>query len=263
MPPRIAVLALLLFVALIALPACKKKKGDDDGDSPGSTNSGGTAGAGGLGLTEVIPGVMQSGRNNLKVIGLAFHNYHDAINHFPCGICGPDRKTAGLSWRVQILPYIEQDGLYRQFKLNEPWDSPHNKSLIGNMPKAYAPPGGYTPTGFTYYRAFSGPGTAMPPPTAAVGPGLPLRGLRIPDIRDGVSNTAFVVEAAEPVIWTKPEELPYNPKGPLPRVGGIFAEGTNVLMGDGSVRFLSKRQAIEQQWRALITANGGEILNLP
>src|SRR5262245_39481877 len=74
-------------------------------------------------------GVLQRPRssNNLKEIGLALHNYHAAHNHFPpAAICDKDGQPL-LSWRVAILPYIEQANLYRQFKLDEPWDSEHNK----------------------------------------------------------------------------------------------------------------------------------------
>ncbi len=75
--------------------------------------------------------------NNLKQIGLALHNYHDTTNGFPAAaITSKDGKPL-LSWRVAILPYIEQQELYNQFHLNEPWDSPHNKTLIARMPVAY------------------------------------------------------------------------------------------------------------------------------
>src|SRR5262249_54155708 len=72
------------------------------------------------------------GQNNLKQIALAMHNYNDAYNgKLPAhAIYSKDGKKPLLSWRVAILPFIEQDNLYQQFHLDEPWDSEHNKKLI-------------------------------------------------------------------------------------------------------------------------------------
>src|SRR5262249_51556565 len=79
-------------------------------------------------------------QNNLKEMALAMHNYHDVNGKFPpAAICDKQGKPL-LSWRVAILPYVEQDNLYKQFKLDEPWDSEHNKKLIAQMPKVYALP---------------------------------------------------------------------------------------------------------------------------
>src|SRR5207253_5726964 len=77
--------------------------------------------------------------NNLKQIAIAFHNYASAHrDHFPAAaIYSKDGKPL-LSWRVALLPYLEQDNLYKQFKLDEPWDSEHNKKLIARMPKVFA-----------------------------------------------------------------------------------------------------------------------------
>ncbi len=48
-----------------------------------------------------------------------------------------DVASTGLSWRVHLLPFLEEAELYRQFHLDEPWDRPHNMSLVERMPKAY------------------------------------------------------------------------------------------------------------------------------
>src|SRR5262249_50595397 len=59
--------------------------------------------------------------NNLKQIGVAFHNYLSNHGAFPASaIYGKDGKPL-LSWRVALLPYLEQEALYREFKLDEPW----------------------------------------------------------------------------------------------------------------------------------------------
>ena len=198
--------------------------------------------------------------NNLKQIALAFHNHESAYQFFPAGLYDATGKKAGLSWRVAILPFIEQDALYRQFKLDEPWDGENNKKLIAKMPKIYAPANVDT-KGYTFYRAFSGEGTIMPPPKGGKA-GEPVRGAKISDITDGTSNTIMVAEAGEAVIWTKPDELSYDAKKPVPKLGGIFETDFNVAMCDGSVRFM-KPDINEKVLRAIITANGGEVVEIP
>jgi prepilin-type processing-associated H-X9-DG protein len=78
---------------------------------------------------------------------------------------------------------------------------------------------------------------------------------------DGTSNTLWVVEAARPVPWTKPEDLPYVPDQALPRFGGLFNGDFNALFADGSVTFLS-RNADEEALRAAITRDAGDITDL-
>lgn len=98
--------------------------------------------------------------NNLKQIGLGIHNYLDTNGELPSNSCGPDGKPL-LSWRVHILPYIEQDNLYRQFRLDEPWDSPNNVRLLNRIPMTYDDRLGKAPPGMTFYRGFSSPGAVF------------------------------------------------------------------------------------------------------
>jgi RNA polymerase sigma factor (sigma-70 family) len=181
--------------------------------------------------------------NNLKQMGLAMHNYLSTYNKFPTGaIYSKDGKPL-LSWRVSILPYIEQDALYKEFHLDEPWDSEHNKKLLAQMPKIYGAKGTQT-----HYRVFTGKDTMFPAQ----------KGLGPADITDGFSNTILIVEAPEAVDWTKPEELEYDAEKPLPKLGGKpRANGTLVCIADGSVRMLPTTIP-EKTLRALITPAGGE-----
>ena len=135
------------------------------------------------------------------------------------------------------------------------------------MPKIYAAPGTEPDKGLTYYRSFTGPGTPLnPQPGRAfdVPPkfGNMARGLPFTQITDGTSNTLLLVEARDPVPWTKPDELAYDPAKPAPKLGGVFEAGANVAMCDGSTRFLSK-SIDEKTLRGAITANGGEIIQIP
>lgn len=164
--------------------------------------------------------------NNLKMIGLAMHNHADVFKMFPRSSYTQDGKPL-LSWRVHILPFIEQQQLYRQFRLDEPWHSEHNKALIAKMPDVYknskldAADGekGLTnylqPTGkFALFRR------DMEPTFASM--------------TDGTSNTIAAVESEKKVIWTQPDDLEIDPEKPFAelnfRPGGFLA-----LFADGHV----------------------------
>jgi hypothetical protein len=194
--------------------------------------------------------------NNLKQIGLAMHNYHSTYNSLPPA----DGKLNGkptLSWRVHLLPFIEQDILYRQFRLDEPWDSPENRRVLDTfpMPPTYAygkmRPGQKT----TPFRVFIGGGAAFESGklTRFVG-----EDRNHAAFTDGMSNTLLVVEAAEEIPWTKPDELEYGQGMPLPKLGGADRPGFMALLADGSVRFVS-RSTNEQTLRGFITRGGGEV----
>src|SRR5687767_10042529 len=55
--------------------------------------------------------------NHLKQMGLACHNYHDAVGTLPPSRVGPDHAT----WAVLIMPYVEQDNHYRLWRLDQPY----------------------------------------------------------------------------------------------------------------------------------------------
>src|SRR5262245_12118141 len=175
-------------------------------------------------------GARAQSANNLKQIGLALHNYHDKNGVLPAAAIVDKKGKPLLSWRVAILPYIEQDNLYRQFKLDEPWDSEHNMKLAKIRVKTYELP--YDPKpGITHYRAFVGNGAAFEI----------VQGIKFAQFTDGTSNTIMVFEGAEGVPWTKPDEIEFNPQKPMQ--GHLRFEGDkicNILMADGSVRAIPK-----------------------
>jgi hypothetical protein len=194
---------------------------------------------------------------NYQKVLKGLYDFHDAMGHFPAGVVAD--KAVGLSWRVQVLPYIGEDALYKQFKMNEPWDSEHNKPLIEKMPAVFASPGKQPAKGHTFVRTTQGPGGMIQTMPGKKGepvvmfrpdakPGSAVPGRRISDILDGLSNTIMFVEAGEAVPWTKPDEIylppPFDPigKGPaidpkLPPLGGVFADGFHAVMADGAVTF--------------------------
>ena len=195
-----------------------------------------------------------SSQNNLKQLGLAIHSYHDANGHMPQDIVDKNGKPL-LSWRVAILPYIEQDNLYKQFKLDEPWDSKHNKPLSQIMVKTFISPSATRPArieyGLSSYHAITGPGTAFEPG----------KKLRLIDFTDGTSNTIMVIETDVLVPWAKPGGFPFDPKLPLPKITAPGGKPTfNALFGDGSVRAI-KTTVTEKTLKALFTRAGGEVID--
>jgi hypothetical protein len=137
-----------------------------------------------------------------------------------------------LSWRVALLPFIGEEALHRRFKLDEPWDSPHNIELLPLMPKIYALPGWEESSkGVTYFQVFVGPRTRFRDPA---------RPPSLVDIPDGTSNTFLIAEAANPVPWTRPEDLNFDPNAPLPPLGGHFRVGFLVAKADGAVRMVGR-----------------------
>ena len=187
--------------------------------------------------------------NNLKQIALAMHNYESAYGHLPAAVVmGPDGKTPH-SWRVEILPFIEQNELFKAYKMDEPWDSPNNKKVLEKMPRVFnATPN--QPSIMSSYYVLNGKDTLFPGEL----------GVKLADVTDGLSNTIMAVEAKPSIPWTKPADLEYDPKKPLPKFGGYYPEGFNAVFGDGSVHFIVNAVA-EQNMRALITRNGGEIVD--
>ncbi|MFO0935481.1 MAG: DUF1559 domain-containing protein [Gemmataceae bacterium] len=195
--------------------------------------------------------------NNLKQIGLAMHNYASAHNDaFPmAGICDKNGKPL-LSWRVAILPYIEQDNLYKQFKLDEPWDSEHNIKLSKYIVKTFTLPTDAADDGKTRFRVFVG-GDKTGESVFNF-----KKGTKFQDITDGTSNTIMVVTAKDKVVWTKPDELTFDPKGDPSSLLYFQNNVTPVSFCDGSVRSIRKGLPAET-WRSLVTKNGGEVANIP
>lgn len=192
--------------------------------------------------------------NDLKEIGLALLNYESAFQSFPTPASADPNGKPLLSWRVQLLPFLEQEALYKEFHLTEPWDSAHNKKLIARMPPVFGKGTKLAQEGKTRYL--------LPVGKEAMFPGG--KGIRIADIHDGTSNTIMAVEAREDqaVIWTKPADLAYNPKKPRAGLVGDDQESFMVAFADGSVHSLRANRIDDKTLAALFTRAGGEPIAL-
>jgi hypothetical protein len=185
--------------------------------------------------------------NNLRQISLAMNNYHDNFGRFPAHAIYSKAGKPFLSWRVAILPFIHQQKLYKEFHLDEPWDSEHNKKLLAKMPNTYIIPGVKTrQPNATFYQAFVGQGAMFEDNLK----------ITFRNITDGTSQTLMLAEAARSVPWTKPDDLAYDPNNPLPKLG-VFNDGFHALFAEGSVQWI-KKGIPGDILRALITRSGGE-----
>lgn len=191
--------------------------------------------------------------DNFKQIGLAAHNFEDASGSFPpTAPLSPDGKpptdpASRLGVRYVMLPYMEQDALFRSLDPAEAWDSPKNRPGSSTPVQQYADPADGPPTNQTRVRGFTGGGAFFDPDP---------RRTRL-SIADGTSNTILFVEAAQTVPWAQNNELPFTPAGPLPP---LSQPGRNVFfacMVDGRVQVVRK-DVNPVALRAAITYKGGE-----
>ncbi len=186
--------------------------------------------------------------HNLKQMGLAMHNYHATHDHFPPAFRADAAHQPLLSWRVLILPFLDEQALYDQFHLDEPWDSSHNRTLIPRMPRVYAAPNESTTQvaeGQTTYLTPRGLATIFPGEQPVA----------IRDITDGTSNTILILgaDADSARIWTRPDD--WDATRPIPHQGSPVV----AAFGDGSVKTLP-REITPTTWQKLLTRNGGEVL---
>jgi RNA polymerase sigma factor (sigma-70 family) len=190
-------------------------------------------------------------QDNLRKVVAALHAYVEAHGHFPHDITDKGGKPL-LSWRVAILPWLDQDFLYAQFKLDEPWDGPNNRKLLAFMPRPYRAPVQDARSSETFVQGVAGPRTVFDPKTK----------VRIlEDIPDGTVNTLLLVEAGPAVPWTKPGGIPFDPRGKLPVLAGPYTDAVHIATADGSTyRMTTKPDA--DLLRALILRDDGLFLDL-
>ena len=203
-------------------------------------------------------------QNQMKQIGLASLNYESSHQEFPSNI-SRESPEGGLSWRVHILPFLGEDGsqIYSQFKLDEPWDSPHNKALLPLIPQAYQHPKlqADLPEGYTVFQMpTSGPDDEF---KAILIEGQ--QGTSFGGISDGSSNTILLIEtdAQSAVPWTQPIDWRFDHNNPKRNLGDSFSSGTTICLCDCYTRVLNTKTIPDETVRAFFTRAGGEVVKMP
>lgn len=188
--------------------------------------------------------------NNVRQVVIAMHNYAAVHGKFPPAVIqNPGQQP--YSWRVALLPYLEQQNLYDQYKFDEPWDSPANLKIAQVAVPFYCSEGGGSNASTIYL--VTGKNTAFEPDG---------RGVGFAQIRDGMSNTAMLVQAKRDIPWSKPEDIELPATGELPKFGGIQEDGYIVGVFDGSVQFIDAPMT-DATVRAMFSPSGGEVIQLP
>ncbi len=198
-------------------------------------------------------------QNNFKQVGIAAHAVRDITDYFPKPYLDESVRDPGppipeaalkskLSWRVAILPYMEQSDLFYRFNRSEPWDSSANKPLSQTVVMPYTDADSpLDPT--TRLRCFYGNG-AMFDVQQRIG---------LVGIMDGTSNTIMYVEGAEKVTWSQFNEYKFDPNGPLPALGHPKRDTFSAVFVDGSVRQIRKT-INPTTLKALITRAEGDVI---
>jgi hypothetical protein len=196
--------------------------------------------------------------NNMQQLALAVHLYADSQGSLPPAVVygksvdpalnptGNEAPPVPRSWRVELLPYLEQRELYKQYRLDQPWDSEANLKVLAQMPDIFRAPEDSPGSTNTSYFAIAGPGTVF----------AGREGTKFTEITDGTSNTLLFAEAKRPIPWTKPQDIDYDPDQALPPLGGWRENNFIAAMCDGSVHLLTPSTSADFLKRWIEKADG-------
>lgn len=230
-----------------------------------------------LAVAVMLPAVQQvrsaarrtTSMNQLREMSLGMMNFESANRHLP--IAEPDENTTSgskLSWRVQILPYIEENELYNSFHHDEPWNSPHNMTLIDRMPDIFKTLGHELASGKTMFVV---PTTIVDEKNLAVkdrdgyGETIFVKGqpTRFAGITDGTSNTILIMQVPpeSAVTWTQPTDWQFDPASPKRGIGNVYPGITLVVFADGSTHAIPESISAED-FKKLLSKNDGHPVSI-
>lgn len=194
---------------------------------------------------------------NMEMLIDALHSYETVHRRIPPRTVKDADGKPLLSWRVLLLPFVGEEELYSQFRLDEPWDSEHNKKLLDKMPSVFTNQNADAPAGYTCYLA---PHGFVDRREQTIWDAEPLL---LRQVNDGLANTAAFVEV-EPqsaVPWTKPEDFDLRERDLLEHWGAPPAGGLIVMLDTTCYDFSRLKE--KKKLKAVLTANGGEAVNAP
>lgn len=231
-------------------------------------------------------------RSNLRQIGIALHSYHDAYGSFPTGCTEPGRKQ--LAWSVFVLPFLEQEAVWRLVDMNRAYTSAANRAATTQIIPVYLCPttarlesgrvgnttgdrnnnGKADPGDFMGVTDYGGIYGAAMPGVGARGNGVLLydRAIKFADIGDGTSQTIIVAENtgrgwAHDGEWSNGENIfdqygkindPDNRN--LNEMWSDHPGGVQALFCDGSVHFLREEMSLKTL-QAICTRNGHDVVD--
>lgn len=200
--------------------------------------------------------------NNMKMMLLGMHNFHDVYRGFPDLGLPKDKSKPGLSWRVHILPYIEEMELYNQFHLDEPWDSDHNLKLVEKMPSIFRT-AGKTEPGKTQFVMPRGKGFFASPYAAEKHEKIAFAGRTFRDILDGTSNTIAVlkVDPKNAVVWSKPADWNPTPEKIKELLAAKHGTTLNFAAADGAVHRVEWKKLNVKKLQSMLTIAGDELVD--
>jgi hypothetical protein len=194
----------------------------------------------------------QKAAENVRYLMLAMHNYMSSYNKFPPAWTEDAGGRKLFSWRVLMLPYIEQSSLWDKLKRDEPWDSAHNRPILESapMPLIYESPGVTLPKSHTAMLAILAPNGLILTGDKKHAFGTP---------NDGTANTIAIFEApaAKAVPWYEPGDFVPNPGDPTSGMFGARPGGMLAALADGRVIAVPETTD-KAQVSALLTFTGGE-----
>jgi prepilin-type processing-associated H-X9-DG protein len=210
----------------------------------------GLVGLGRMSFTSTVPVAMRSAsQSDLRQVGLAFHNYHDAWGTLPPAWLADTEGQPLVSWRVLLAPYLEAEDVLNAYDMTQPWDSASNQLLVERIPSAYRSPSASMSQTTSDVYVVTGQGFIFDG----------TQSVRFTDIVDGLASTIIAVEVVgHPVNWTEPRDFTETDLD-----GGLLspgASGINVLMADGSVRYLDASMINSATLRPYFTRDGSEVV---
>lgn len=187
--------------------------------------------------------------NNLRQTALSILNFESAYAKFPNPVMVHPETGKKYSWRIAILPFIEENAIYEKYDFSQDWDSPHNMEVTSKMPDVFRSDMDDKDSTNTSWFMLTGAEGIFGKPDVSYR-----------DLTDGTSNTILAVESKRSVHWSKPEDIEVDPERPFPKLGGFHEGGINVVLADGSVQFLPEKIAEKTLWK-MYTASGGEVID--
>lgn len=196
---------------------------------------------------------------HLNQLAMAFYNYHDVYGSFPPAYVADDSGKPMHSWRVLILPFIDERKLYEQYDFSEPWNGPNNSRL--KMPdnfcdKFHCPSGELSSTSSeTEYVVVTGEPTPFPGAKAST----------MKQFTDGLENTILLVEITNSNIhWMEPRDLEFDSMSfqvndsHQPSISAPHPLGPVVVFADGITGYRIHNSLRPETLKGLLTIAGGE-----